>query len=257
MEGIGRALDGSAFAEKTLSVYRAEIDSETTMELSVVENRERQRSIIISINNYPMMNLRGSMPNEDNVFFLTSLEYLAGNTHGWNEYSLQMLGYGSLTFGDNVILEYINEIEPIQITQGRIHRYDTRLTGNDALTSLRNRHDRILALTEWMVTLDSPKGQSINDFSNYWKPVFFPEMVSKQNKPFQWHNENDVFVRAEDIRWNTCYTQRIFPEELWPVRNSGTLLRDWEEALSLIYLEYEWDNIVNLFSNQIIFNKVR
>jgi hypothetical protein len=108
-----------------------------------------------------------------------------------------------------------------------------------------------------MITLDNPKGQTIKDFEKYWKPVFFPELVSGRNKPANWRQDGDIFHRAESINWNTGYTERIFPEELWPVRNSGTLLRDWEEALLWIYLEYEWDNIIKLFSQPIIFQKIR
>jgi len=92
-------------------------------------------------------------------------------------------------------------------------------------------------------TDNAPKGQKIDDFEKYWKPVLFPEMVSKRKRPAGWLQEGDVFLRSEDIRWNTGYTERVFSEELRPVRNSGTLLRDWEEALSWIYLEYEWESI--------------
>jgi hypothetical protein len=77
-------------------------------------------------------------------------------------------------------------------------------------------------------------------------------MVSKRKRPSGWKQEGDKLVMTDDIKWNTDYTQRLFPEELWPVRNSGTMLRDWEEALAWIYLEYEWKNIKDMLSNQII-----
>ena len=252
MERTGRILDGSAFEEKTITHYSAD-----NIEISVVENRDAEQSILIILNNFPMMKLRASLPDENNSFFLTSLEYLAGNTHGWNEFTLLLVGDGRLSLGETAVLEGLNEIEPIQITAGRIHRFDTRITGDDAVTALHNRRERIVVLADWMISLNGPKAQTIRGFNNHWKPIIFPEIVSRRNRPDGWLQDDDILQRDEDINWNTGYTERIFPQELWDVRNSGTLLRDWEEALSLVYLEYNWDNIIELLSNKIIFTKVR
>jgi hypothetical protein len=108
-----------------------------------------------------------------------------------------------------------------------------------------------------MKTLDAPGVHDIKIFENYWRPVLFPEMVKRRNRPADWRQESDEFVRGEDIRWNKDYTERVFPEILRNVRNSGTLFRDWEEALLWIYLKYEWDNIVELLSQQITLTRIR
>ena len=259
MEGAGRALDGSAFAEKKLAVYRSskKNGAVSDMDLTVVSDKDGHQSIIISVKEYPMIKFRGSMPGNEGIFHLTSLEYLSGNTQGWNEYSKAISGTGWLILGNNAILEYINEIEPIQITSGRINRYDTRITGNDALTALRNRDERINTLTEWMLSIDAPNGLEVKLFEKYWKHVFFPEMVSAGNRPAGWQEDGDQFIKAEDIRWNLGYTERVFPEELHNVRNSGTLLRDWEEAFFWIYIKYEWNSILNLFTQEIILEKTK
>jgi len=253
VEKTGRLLDGSAFNEKIISVYRAsEKDgAPSDMNISIIEDKNGDKSIIIGLDRYPMINLHGTFPNEDGQFYFTSLEYLAGNTHGWNEFSLQLLGSGSLLIGERAVLEVTDEIIPIQISSGRIHRYDTRLTGDNALTLLRNRRERIIALTEWMVSLNTQELHSIDLFNDYWKPILFPEMVPRRKRPLDWKLNNDIFEKGEDIKWNTGYTERIFTQELWAVRNSGTLLRDWEEALSWIYYEYEWKKILGFFSNQV------
>jgi hypothetical protein len=246
MEKTGRVLDGSAFKDKKVAQYRGE-----DMEVTLVQNKDTGRSVIISLNNFPMMFFRASEPDENGTFFLTSLEYLAGGIQSWNEYTLDLLGEGTLSFDESAVIALTGEIEPVQISAGRIHRYDTRITGNEALTGLRNRRERIVATTEWMAKIEgAPKGQSIDDFEEYWKPVLFPEMVSKKKRPADWKQEGDLFIRAEDIRWNTGYTERVFSEELRPVRNSGTMLRDWEEALSWLYLEYEWENIKEKLSQK-------
>jgi hypothetical protein len=140
----------------------------------------------------------------------------------------------------------------VQISSGRIRRYDTLITGGDALTNLRNRRERITAVVEWMASLNNLQEQSLDEFDRYRKPLLFPEMTAKKQRPKDWRQEDDVLVRAEGILWNTSYTERVFPEELWNVRNSGTMLRDWEEALEWIYFEYEWEKIKELLSHQII-----
>jgi len=258
MEKTGQALDGSAFKLKIVSVYKnsGEKENQQGMKILVVENKSKEKSIIITLENFPMIKLFGSFPNEEGVFILTSLEFLAGYANGWNEYTMELMGTGSLKFENSVILK-IEEIEPVQISKGRIQLYDTRFTGNEALSALRNRRERLLSLTEWMSSLNLEKGKKIDDFERFWRPILLPETVSKKKRPSGWIQDTDQFLKADDIRWNIGYTERTFPEELWPIRNSGTLLRDWEEAVSWIHLEYEWKNIVELLSKETIFTKIK
>lgn len=260
MEGAGKALDGSAFKEKTISRYKASKNDNIQHDINMIltQNKKGEHYIIISIPDFYMMKLKGIYTEHDNVYNLISVEYLAGSTHGWNEYTVDLLGEAiSVSFENEAILGAL-AFEKIQISKGRIHRYDTRITGNEALTALRNRKDRIAAMVNWMRSIqDTPEKQSFDDFKDYWKPVLFPEMVSKKKRPSNWQQENDVFETADNIRWNKSYTERVFSEELRPVRNSSTMLRDWEEALPWIYMEYHWENIIKLFTNEIIFTKIK
>ena len=252
MEWTGRLLDGSIANEKKVAQYKG-----GNIELTIIENREEERSILISISNYPMMKLKGSMPDENNNFFIVSLEYLAGSFHGWNEYTMDILGEGELILDEEAVLSVSNDIELVQISKGRIHRFDTRITGAEALTNLRNRRERIAATVEWMASAEgAPRGQTIDEFEKYWKPLLFPEIAFNSQRPALWLQEGDVYITAEDIKWNTGYTERTFPSELVPVRDSGTMLRDFEEALSWIYLEYEWENIVNILSRKVKLQKI-
>jgi hypothetical protein len=284
MEKTGKALDGSAFAEKKVAVYRT-----AGMELQEVQNKAGERSFFIVLRQFPAIKIRGSAPNEEGEFYLTSLDYLGGNTHGWNEYRLDLSGYGKLALNETTaVFSVSDEIEAVQISAGRIRRYDTRITGNDALTNLRNRRERIVALTEWMnapseeVELSEEAEPAEEDglsedgggrketakkettksvdrvyFELHWKPLLFPELVSKKKRPGNWQQEGDKWVRAEDIRWNASYTERTFPEELRVIRDSGTMLRDWEEALEWIYMEYEWGRITALLAQETVLNRVK
>ena len=255
VESAGRRLDGSASADKIITVYRAEKKKGAVrdMEIREVQNKAGLRSIIIMLDQYPSIKLRGSFPGDNGEFFLTSLDYLAGSFHGWNEFRLDLFGTGSLILNNNAAVFLVpGTVEKVQISSGRIRSYDTRITGNDALGKLRDRQERINALAEWMEKREgAPKGLDRDDFEDYWKPVLFPEMVSKKKQPEEWKQENDQFNKAENIRWNTGYSERIFPEMLRDVRNSGTMLRDWEEALPWIYIEYEWERIMELLKQEI------
>jgi hypothetical protein len=272
IEKTGQTLDRSVPSEKQTAIYRAakKDGAAADMEVRELRNKAGERSVVITLNQYPAMKIRGTTPNDRGEFELTSLDYLGGNPQGWNEYRMDLFGSGSLVLGDTTArLSIPGDIEAVQIAWGRIRRYDTRITGSEALTNLRNRRERILALAEWLNTpakegapsleggRDSPAGADIDAFEDYWKPLLFPEVVSRRNRPEDWQREGDRWVRAEDIRWNSSYTERVFPEELWNIRNSGTMLRDWEEAIEWIYIEYEWPRITEILSRETVLNKAR
>jgi hypothetical protein len=184
-----------------------------------------------------------------------SLDYLGGSPHGWNEYRLDLAAEGRLVLGEtSAEVSIPDELIGVELSSGRIRRFDTRITGNEALVSLSNRRERILALTEWM---PAPHDLSRDDFEKYWKPVLFPELVSKKKRPEGWLQEGDKRVSAEDIRWNIGYTERTFPEELWGIRNSGTMLREWEEAFEGIYVEYAWNRIMELLARETVLNRTK
>ncbi|MDR2717989.1 MAG: hypothetical protein LBB89_07995 [Treponema sp.] len=257
VEKTGQTLDGSAFAEKQTAVYRTARNAGGAMEIREVRNKAGEPSIVITLKQFPAMKIRGSAPDDRGEFQLMARDYLGGNVHGWNEYRLDLAGSGNLVLGEtDARLSVPDEIETVGISSGSIRRYDTRITGTEALSSLRNRHDRILALAEWLNSRENlPSFNSQKTFEQYWKPVLFPETVSKKKRPALWRQDNDQWVRAEDIRWNTGYTERVFPEQLWNIRNSGTMLRDWEEAAEWIYIEYEWNRIRELLARGMILEK--
>jgi len=269
MEKTGQALDGSAFTERTIALYRSDIINgtetylESRIEIQEIQNKAGETLYLIILDSFPAMQFRALLFNEQGQLYFSSLEYLGGNIHGWNEYSLDIIGTGSLIIDETTAIFLLNDdIQTVNISSGRIHRYDTRIIGTEALSALRNRRERIIALVDWMHTYIENNGKqshfsSRKSFDQFWKPIMFPETVSRRKRPANWLVEGDIRVRADSIRWNTGYTGRIFPEELFNVRNTGTLLRDWEEALSWIYLEYQWENIITLLSREHTLFRIR
>jgi hypothetical protein len=279
-EMAGRALDGSAFAERTNAVYRT---ADPGIEIREVENRAGEQSVVIMAEEFPAVRFRGSSPDAAGAVHFTSMDYLSGNSHGWNEFRLDIFGQGIFQGGETeATFSVPDPIQMVQISSGRIRRYDTRITGEEALVSLRNRHNRMLALVEWMHSLDSeppdvslsdfkkfwrhpvvvklfslqkPEPLSVLAFEQYWKPILFPELTRKQDRPEGWLQEGDSRRRAEGIRWNESYTERVFPQLLWEVRNSGTMLRDWEEAFEWLFVMYHWDTIMETFAKETVLSK--
>jgi hypothetical protein len=293
VEKTGRFLDGSSRAEKNIAVYRTAPKDGVEMGVTKVRNKAGDHSVIITMGQFPAIKIRGSAPDDQGEFHLTSLDYLGGSPQGWNEYRLDLAASGKLVLGEtSATLSIPDEIMTVEISAGRIRRFDTRITGSEALASLGNRRERILALAEWMngkfpegknittedgsptdssekeaenilelsetpSTHDIPRNLNRDDFEKYWKPVLFPELVSKKKRPQGWQQEGDNWARAEDIRWNISYTERVFPEELRNIRNSGTMLRDWEEAFEWIYVEDAWNHITEMLSQETVLNKAK
>jgi hypothetical protein len=257
VEKGGQVLDGSAFAEKTLEIYRA--GEKTGTEVRRIRKKDGAEFIAIFADTMPNLRLNGSAPEAEGGFYLSSLYFLCSALSGWNEFTMELSGGGSFkTDGTRATLKLDTPIETLNITEGKIRRGDTRIGGGEAVNVLRNRQERILALTEWMHSLPgAPNFTDQKTFEDYWKPILLPELTSPKKRPSSWTRENALWVRAEDIRWNTTYTRELFPPELGTVRDSGTLLRDWEEASGWIYCIYEWDRIVRSLSGGINLIKVK
>jgi hypothetical protein len=264
-EAVGRLLDGSAFAEKILAVYREEPERGTRVDR--LRDRAGQEFIAIRVDSVPNLRIRGSLPDGEGDFFVTSLDFLSPNLKGWNEFTLELSGSGSFVEADSgggfqtAVLQLGTPLETLDISEGKIRRGSAGLNGAQALTALRNRRERITVLAQWMKEQSGlPAFPDQAAFEAYWKPLLFPELSKPGDRPAAWARANadsGERVLGEDIRWSIAYTEALFPEDLWPVRNSGTLLRDWEEAAAWIHLEFEWDTIVKFLSGKIKLAKIK
>jgi hypothetical protein len=267
VESGGRVLDGSAFAEKTLASYREKPKRGTRVDR--VQRKDGGEFIVIRLDSMPNLRLKGSLPDGEGNFYLTSLDFLSPNLNGWNEFTLELSGSGSFTGGaaaTGAVLRLSGPVETLDISEGKIRRGSARLSGAPALTALHNRRERIMVIAQWMKEQSGLPGFADQEaFEAYWKPRLFPELVRAKNRPAAWtvaydkaiSAEGDLWVRGEDVKWLRVYTEAVFLEELRPVRNSGTMLRDWEDAAGWIYLEFEWERIVEFLSGEIELTKIK
>jgi hypothetical protein len=258
-EQSGRLLDGSAFAEKTLARYRDRAAPGAGLEVRELADRRGEKSLAILPEEFPGIRFQTSAPGEGGIFYVTGLRYLGGNVSGWNEFTLELSGAGTFTAAKGTaVLSFPGPPEMVQIAAGKIRRGESRITGDEALGSLRSRHERILALTGWMLSRPGrPIFTELTDFDAYWRPLLLPETAAPKKRPPEWWREGARWVRAEDTRWNAAYTELLFPEELRPLRDSGALLRDWEEALDWIYFAYSWEKIAARLSGTIFLDQIK
>jgi hypothetical protein len=274
LEKTGRVFDGSAFAEEELALYRlpwaqdytgaeGEKPDEEPGSVEVrrlVRKEDGQEFLAISLGTLPGLRINGTIPDETGAFYLVSLDFFCSNISGWNMFTMELSGAGVFlnAGGQRMMLTIQNPVEPVNIIRGKIRRDETRLTGEEALSALRNRQERINALCEWMRSRENtPRFRNQTEFENYWKPILLPEMLQPGERAPGWKEEGAQWQRGEDISWNSSYTLAAFPENLWKVRDSGTLLRDWEEAIDWIFFIYEWEDIFSALSNSIIFEGVQ
>jgi hypothetical protein len=250
-EKAGGLLDGSTRKEKILRRYRS---PGRGIEFRELENSGKQEALIL-LEQIPTVKLRVSSPDSQGRFYVESLEFLAGSISGWHEFSLAVSGYGSFTLqGETASLRLAGPIAPLEITRGKIRLNERRINGEEALSSLRNRYERIKALTDWMKNREGVSlmaGSNRENFEKYWKPLLLPEITRSKQRP-EAYKSGGAWVRAEYLSWNADYTADLFPEELAEYRNSGALLRDWEETVEWIYLEYAWDRIFRILQDDSI-----
>ncbi|MHB9292354.1 hypothetical protein Holit_01451 [Hollandina sp. SP2] len=258
VEKAGQFLEGPRFAGKILGIYRAA----TGMEIRYIQAKKgdpAMEKLVVSLSAYPEIYFWASAPDKEGRVFLEELHFLGSSYSGWNQFTVELAGEARLILQRNSALwQGPGSIEQVQISWGKIRRNQKLLSGEDALTALRNRYVRIAALTEWMHTQeDLPDFTRLEDFDAYWKPLLMPELAPRKKRPAAWTTEAASWVRGEQVSWNQHYTEQVFPETLWVLRNSGALLRDWEEALPWIYLDYQWDRVLQGISPAQILTKIK
>jgi hypothetical protein len=254
-EKTGQLLDGRAFAEKTLALYR---NKGRGVEARIFRKKEGGEFIALSAAGAPALCFIGPAP-EDGSLTLSSLYFLAGSFSGWNEFTMDLAGGGVFRTTETGAVLRVDFLEQLAIRDGKIRHQDSRLRGPEALSALSNRYERILAITDWMRSRQPAPAffPSQEHFEAYWKPILLPEAVTRRKRPAAWKNAEGRWVRSGDIRWNAAYTEAVLPEELWELRNSGALLRDWEEAAAWIYCCYEWERIGAALQDEIELIKIK
>jgi hypothetical protein len=266
VNGAGTLLTGAAFRETTLEVWRAEQGGPFGRGLAirrVRRGKDGREYLLVTPRAFPTLILRAGTGREAGRADLEAAEFLAPGRDGHNEWRRGMAG--SILFGDNGYSAWFAlapGVEALDLEAGGIRRGGSRPRQEEALAALRRRDERITALVRWMKETGgreaTPRSfQDSGAFERYWTPVLFPELVRAKKRPALWRtvSASSARHRGEDVTWNSAYTALLFPEELRAARDTGALLRDWEEALEWVWLEFEWEYIIESLTGETVFSE--
>ncbi len=179
---------------------------------------------------------------------LTHLDYFQNWAQGWTEGTFQIAGELDLTSaGGEWTIKTLGPVEILSPQKALIRYKDTYLSGDQALTALRDRWNRITTALEGQ-PMDRFWSESARGQMNWLPPSFQPRFEQNAGSHYfpeiygypQNYQTLGPWVDGESILWDQGYTQSTFPENLQEVRNTGTLYRDWEEGLGLWYLAAQW-----------------
>ena len=184
----------------------------------------------------------------------SSAKFFCNYDDGWSEFDLPLSGRVTVErTGDALALKSESGIERLPAHLGRLRAGSKVMSGDRALDALRYRQERIVALADFMhgknLTADIPPWKG---FKSAWQAFLFPETVSEKKRDAAWKSlaanypggekafAKSAFARAEEYSWSKEYTDAVFPENMRELRQTGALWRDWTEAGTWIYAEYNW-----------------
>jgi hypothetical protein len=232
VEKSGRLLEGKTFQYKTNTRWKPLTAS--GLDLKNITWKDGAAEIVFSTPEIPFVTFYGTSPENDGVFYITRTFFLAGNYGGWHEFNIETSGKGRIRQlgNNNVAFTVFGNIDLLTIMNGKIRRENTRLTENRALEELLNRNERIIALVDWMKNYaaenKTPGFAGSEEFEKYWQVILFPK--------------NPALAAS-------------LPEELRMLREAGALDADWNEAVSWIYLYYDWEKMIRVLNKEVVLTK--
>lgn len=168
---------------------------------------------------------------------LISLHWFNNWSNGWTDATFVVDGSLDLRRSASawhLLVRSAPEIDgPSAVT---IRYYNDYLGGTEALDQFTDRWNRIEAYAKF---LHSRYGNIWPASTRNLERILFPEIYGYSTPPAPDH----ASVEGSGVRWNSDYTRALFPKELRPIRDSGTMLRDWEESRGLWQLAFSWRGI--------------
>lgn len=189
---------------------------------------------------------------KDDIFTVNEMYWFDNWTNGWTEAKFAVNGKLKISKRKSYHYEVVSPLEIEFPIMAKIRIKDTVLLGDDAIKALQNRYERIISAIDLLKdeNAEFKMEKGFIDYPEFEKTIgkiLFPEVYGFQKK-FQIYatqkkmgKDKGNFVMADGIFWNHDYTQQVFPEFMWDVRNSGTLYKDWEENTDLFYCLYNWE----------------
>jgi len=196
------------------------------------------------------------------IFYITTVRFFTNWPNGWTEGIYEASGTYTLEKQKpdrrgGFLLRVEDPFTLWNIKHGAVRYFDTYFRGDDGLSKVKNRIDRIEETTDFVnKKTEREIWYSLEDYSQTAAPLLFPEAkrrFAQQNRLFQSCREECCEERAlgAGIRWCTGYSVELLPENLIPLRNSGTMWRDWEESGKLWYTVSNLDYVMHTLLDKV------
>ena len=166
----------------------------------------------------------------DITFYISKIAYTTSWPNGWTYGEYEASGVIKFKKSEKgYISEVLEPVEFWELKKGEIRYFDDYYIREEGLKKVKDRMDRIDAVVNYL--------RGIEDYNlpDFFGNAWFSTRYSVEFKPV--------------VKKMLFDKERKLPEELEKLRETETLLRDWEESCELIYMKYNFDyffeNILN------------
>ncbi len=242
------------------------------VKLTVKENAEGIRWGELETDLLPSATVIGDIKESEEglLFYITRVRFFTNWPNGWTEGLYEASGtylFTGPTGSEKIIVK--DEFSLWDILEGEIRYFDTYHRRDAGRRKVKNRIDRMAEISRYMQEeKDFPpfflryEGAArriegpAQSFQGALFPYLFPEakgsLSGKERKRY-FREKNEAYSSCNDgekvlgagIVWNSCYSEKILPEQYVALRDSGTLWRDYEEASHLFYTLYNINYVMN------------
>lgn len=239
--GLAALLLASCATFPIQSTYESvSVGREAVLRIDIGRELHGFRAVRISGGSIPGAVLTGeaaARSPDDWEVTLIGLDWFNNWKNGWTDASFVIDGnFDLLRSGSLWSIRTTNALEIVAPSSATIHYYEDYINGKEALEQFNRRWNRIEAYATFLHSR----------FDDAWygdrrrvRSFLFPELYGYERPPAPHH----ASVTAKSIAWNTDYTAQEFPENLRLLRDSGTMLRDFEESPGLWDLAFHWSEL--------------
>jgi hypothetical protein len=172
------------------------------------------------------------------------MEWFGNWNEGWTEASFGAEGELSLVPSGEGWAVAVERAPAIgQPEKATIRLYGNYFDGDEALGLLSRRWERIKAAADFVKERFPEAGPGAKRYGRAVRAFLFPELYGYAKAGAPLPAKGHGVKVGESVRWDSDYSASVFPEELRELRDSGTMLRDFEEGLGLWSLRQRWDRI--------------
>jgi len=242
-------------------------------ELTIKENGKKELTAVLRTDYLPGTAITGEIKKRDEAgndfsFVIQKIKLSASSVKGYN--FGECTASGSINFkkeGNVFESLVIEKMEVLEVLKADIRYNDYYYRGNEGKKRLQERINRITETVKFLKTGEMRKIYSNllfktvegESFKKDISVILFPEIYGFENLKRKNLLDEDFdiselkvpndMILIDEMIWRKSYTNKIFPEILQKIRNSGSMFRDYEEALDIFFilynLDYYFDGIIN------------